>query len=414
MGWYLSEGYVSGSSDGIQRTHNNRYKVAICQTKQNNFAAIENVLNALQVHYSYGGREYRFHNKTIHGHLLPLGNSHTKRIPRYLLEHGSREDLLKLLDSLVAGDGRIDQNGNRLYWSVNKGLIDDISELCVKLGIPNSITFKPAATSQSLLMRGKPSDMWILRTRKNNTQELRRGNGTSVVTNEHYAGMVYCVTTHAGALVVRRNGKVAVSANCGDAFDYDQASRALCVVSEPHGLQQYFRTWLKCAKQDGTQGVQTTLKDIRKFTVKGWYFDFTGAAERYGWQRIPAWRGWSLSGSGYNKMEFWHYQNTEGLSFDEAMNFLYNDMAKVVKDSRKNDIDRILGLNDRGAAVRNLQEKLTKILDKSKNPYLPRNEVDGVFGKTTQTAVKRLQDDYGLDADGLVGPNTRELIERLT
>lgn len=200
---------------------------------------------------------------------------------------------------------------------------------------------------------------------------------------------------------------------CGDAFDYDQSSKALIVVSEPHGLQQFFRTWLYCIKQDGTQGLSVTLKDIRGYTVKGWYFDFTAAAERLGWQRIPAWKGWSIKGSGYNKMEFWHYQITEGLSFDEAMDYLYNPLSKVIVDSRKNPPERILGLNDRGSAVRNIQDKLNRILDKNKQPFLPRNEVDGVFGKITQTAVKRLQEAYGLDADGLVGPNTRALIESL-
>lgn len=200
---------------------------------------------------------------------------------------------------------------------------------------------------------------------------------------------------------------------CGDAFDFDQTNRALVVVSEPHGLQQFFRSWLRCTKQDGSQGVQTKLKDIRGSTVSGWFFDFTAAAERLGWQRIPAWKGWGLKGSAYNKMEFWHHQMPEGLSFDEAMNFLYNPLAKIVTDSRKPAPERILGLNDRGSAVKNLQEKLSKILDSAGKPYLPRDEVDGVFGKITQIAVKRLQEAYGLDADGLVGPQTRELIERL-
>jgi hypothetical protein len=201
---------------------------------------------------------------------------------------------------------------------------------------------------------------------------------------------------------------------CGDAFDYDQSNKALIIVSEPHGTQQYFRTWLRCAKQDGTLGINVTLKDIRGVSVKGWYFDFTSAAERLGWQRIPAWKSWSLRGSGYNLMEFWHYQMTEGLSFDEAMNFLYSPMSKIIPDSRKPAPERILGLNDRGSAVRNLQEKLSKILDAEGKSYLSREEVDGVFGKITQLAVKRLQQTYGLDADGLVGPNTRELIERLS
>lgn len=215
-----------------------------------------------------------------------------------------------------------------------------------------------------------------------------------------------------------KSGKIGVANRsrhkCGDAFDYDQSGNKFIIVSEPHGLQQLFRTWLRCEKQDGSQGVQVTLKDIRGMFVKGWYFDFTAAAERLGWQRIPAWKGWAIRGTSYNKMEFWHYQQTEGLSFDEAMNFLYSPLAKIVPDSRKPAPDRILGLNDRGSAIRNIQERLSRIKYKDGSPYLPRQEVDGVFGKVTQDAVRRLQQTYGLDADGLVGPDTRELIEKLS
>jgi hypothetical protein len=214
------------------------------------------------------------------------------------------------------------------------------------------------------------------------------------------------------------SGKIGVAYRsrhkCGDAFDVNQNTNKIVVVSEPHGTQQFFRLWLKCEKQDGSLGVKVPLKDIRGYRTNVYVLDFTSEAERLGWQRIPAWKGWSLKGSGYNKMEFWHYQNTEGLSWDEAMDFLYNDLSKILPDSRKPAPERIIGLNDRGSAVRNIQEKLSKIFDRDKQPYLPRHEIDGVFGKITQTAVKRLQEDYGLVDDGLVGPSTRELLERLT
>ncbi len=34
------------------------------------------------------------------------------------------------------------------------------------------------------------------------------------------------------------------------------------------------------------------------------------------------------------------------------------------------------------------------------------DEVDGVFGKQTLAAVKEFQENIGIEADGLVGPNT--------
>ncbi len=418
MGWYLSEGYAAGCSDGVPRTHSGRFNVGISQTKGQNLGWIKKTLTALKFNYWYADHEFIISNKQLWKAVFPCGNSYTKRMPRYLLEGGKKE-LEALWNSLTRGDGsEIEkQSGEiRRYYSVNKGLVDDVSELCVKLGISHSIAFKDGKIEHEI--QGQKcttkGGCWVLTTRLNDTHELRRGDNTPVINKTvSYKGKVYCVTTKAGAIIVRRNGKVVVAGNCGDAFDYDQASKSLVVVSEPHGLQQFFRTWLHCTKQDGSLGVNVTLKDIRGYTVKGWYFDFTAAAERLGWQRIPAWKGWTVKGVGYTKMEFWHYQCTEGLSFDEAMDFLYNDVSKVIVDSRKNPPERILGLNDRGSAVRNIQDKLSRILDKDKRPYLSRDEVDGVFGKVTQTAVKRLQEAYGLDSDGLVGSNTRALIERL-
>src|SRR5262245_19104226 len=41
---------------------------------------------------------------------------------------------------------------------------------------------------------------------------------------------------------------------CGDAFDYNQGQSGLKVIKEPRDAVMYFRTYLKCAKQDATQG----------------------------------------------------------------------------------------------------------------------------------------------------------------
>ncbi|MCC6452058.1 MAG: peptidoglycan-binding protein [Acidobacteria bacterium] len=62
---------------------------------------------------------------------------------------------------------------------------------------------------------------------------------------------------------------------------------------------------------------------------------------------------------------------------------------------------KVLGLSDRGEAVREIQAKLA-----SKN-LLPLNEADGVFGPITRRAVIKFQAANGLDPDGLVGPATR-------
>ncbi|MGI9036679.1 MAG: peptidoglycan-binding domain-containing protein [Pyrinomonadaceae bacterium] len=177
----------------------------------------------------------------------------------------------------------------------------------------------------------------------------------------------------------------------GRTFDYDQTSNSLVIVSEPAGGKQFFRTFLICAKQDGTLGEKKTLRDIRSYNKTAFVFDFTAAAERIGFHRIPAWSGWE---SHYNRREFWHYQFDEGLTWDAAMLQLQGKSRPAA--------EKVLGLNDRSDDVRAAQSKLADL------NLLPHNQVDGVFGAFTKAAVIAFQKSKGLAADGLVGPETKK------
>lgn len=176
----------------------------------------------------------------------------------------------------------------------------------------------------------------------------------------------------------------------GRAFDYDQESKNLLIVSEPRGGKQFFRTYLSCAKQDGTLGKKETLRDVRGFVRAAYFSDFTRMAESMLFQRIPAWNGWQ---SHYNRREFWHYQfNPAQLSWDEAMIQL--------KGKSRPAAERVFGLNDRSAEVTRLQQRLSEL------KFLPQTEVDGIYGAATRSAVERFQRQNGLQADGLAGPKT--------
>jgi len=179
----------------------------------------------------------------------------------------------------------------------------------------------------------------------------------------------------------------------GRAFDYDQTSSRLLLVSEPRGGGQYFRTYLLCADQTGRLGVKKTLRDVRGGSSSGYVFDFTNAAESVGFKRIPAWSGWQ---SHYNRREFWHYQLDEGLSWAAAM----AQLRAATKPAGET-----CGLNDRGPAVVRIQQRLSEL------GLLPSSEIDGIFGARTRTAVQSFQASKALPADGLVGPNTFKAFE---
>jgi hypothetical protein len=189
---------------------------------------------------------------------------------------------------------------------------------------------------------------------------------------------------------------------CGDAFDYNQADPRLVVTSDPRDGVTYFRTFLRCEKQDGTQGeLMSPNGGSPKF-----YCDFTSFAEAFGWHRIRAQQGWQNT---WKKREFWHYQMTEGYTFDEGMELLYGDAASV----NPAEVMPPVALNDRDAEtvfhnprhVRQVQAQLhvLKLLQ-------PVGEVDGAFGPKTQAAVSAFQEMNGLPVTGVADTVTRRAL----
>ena len=194
---------------------------------------------------------------------------------------------------------------------------------------------------------------------------------------------------------------------CGDAFDYNQGEARLSLVKDPRDGRMYWRTYLRCAKQDGSQGEALRIQNqqIVAGPANGFYYDFTSAAEALGWHRIPAHPGWQSS---WNKREFWHYQNVEGYSYDEVMQLLYGNAAAVPKRPRfptlspgSRDSVEVNTLKD----VRQLQAQLYLL-----KLIFPLKEVDGIYGGKTTDAVKAFQQKEGLTVTGIADEATRSLI----
>ena len=83
---------------------------------------------------------------------------------------------------------------------------------------------------------------------------------------------------------------------CGDAFDYNQGAKQLALVKEPRKDRMYWRTYLLCSKQDGSQGEPLKISKGRIVppapgSKSEFFYDFTSAAEALGWHRIRAQKG---------------------------------------------------------------------------------------------------------------------------
>ncbi len=111
------------------------------------------------------------------------------------------------------------------------------------------------------------------------------------------------------------------------------------VVPEIVGSETYWRIFIKTEAQDGSQGeplralswdFQARYGDEPRFYDEGgklkdaippgYYVDFTALAADYGWQRVPAGANWRAY---FPAINFWHFENRQGLTWEEAMLELY-------------------------------------------------------------------------------------------
>jgi hypothetical protein len=91
----------------------------------------------------------------------------------------------------------------------------------------------------------------------------------------------------------------------GEAFDYNQEDPRVLLVRE-YGLKGLkWRTYLLCERQDGSLCTKRKLDTDNAGFVSAYVFDFTAAAEQFGWERIHAQPGWTTEPT---KKEFWHYE----------------------------------------------------------------------------------------------------------
>jgi len=119
-----------------------------------------------------------------------------------------------------------------------------------------------------------------------------------------------------------------------DLIDENGENRLLR-VREDIGAQIYWRLFIKCAAQDGTQGEPMTVGEWRFWwnvdrslepeiyeqggepllPPEGYFVDLTAIAHKHGWERIAAYDeedySWKFDTLG---TEYWHYQRTDGLT----------------------------------------------------------------------------------------------------
>ena len=129
LGWYLSEGCLGEET---------RYMIYISQTKKEGKDEIRRVLQSFPYKFTENKRSFQLSGKALFNYLSQFGKCYQKVIPRDALD--LHPDLLvHLFNALMMGDGTKHKSGRFTFSSTSHRLIDDVSELAIKLGYTPSV-----------------------------------------------------------------------------------------------------------------------------------------------------------------------------------------------------------------------------------------------------------------------------------
>ena len=195
MGWYLSEGFCINQASG-------RYEVGITQDIKNDKKSKEifTVIKKLGFTPYRNSHHINFSSKELVLYLKQFGKCKDKFVPDWI-KSLSQEYLKIFVDAMVKGDGTFEKGRMRKFYSSSKRLIDDMQEIFLKLGY--STTF--SRYDGNGFAKGTIYHLNI-------GSETLLGSRPKEVS---YDGHVYCVTVPNHIILVRRNGKIVWSGNCG-------------------------------------------------------------------------------------------------------------------------------------------------------------------------------------------------------
>ena len=223
LGIYTAEGSARGTAQGIDLSPKSKdphyvqaiaaaadlemvptghgYGVRVTQTKGSQHREkIAKLMKRLPFGFEEEGEnDFGTNNKTLHSHLFPLGNSYTKRIPRWLKNLPS-EYLREFIKWACMGDGTVREDSGRQYYTVSKQLADDMQELFQRSGTSAAIRVVTQSGKGFAKASRQAPLYWV-------SERLREWSGLPDPVSVSYEGYVYCVAIKNQTVYVRRGGK---------------------------------------------------------------------------------------------------------------------------------------------------------------------------------------------------------------
>ncbi|MBS3158243.1 hypothetical protein J4206_03070 [Candidatus Woesearchaeota archaeon] len=180
------------------------YGVHVAQVNPRKKLLMEPVILKLPFKFKRTKDGWVCHDKQLWNYLRPIGNALTKYVPTEYKELCSRQ-LTILFDHMCYGDGNLQKNGFRIYYTSSKKLADDVQEILLKIervGIIKQRLRKNVGIGDRKFKTINPSYEVIERIKKTVAWIDKRDS--AIV---DYDGTVHCVTVPYHTLYVRRNGK---------------------------------------------------------------------------------------------------------------------------------------------------------------------------------------------------------------
>lgn len=202
LGRYISEGHCSENP-----------KTGVCSVNLTTYYHTDEamaVMRAVGLSPVKDKHHVKATSRQFYEYLKSSGKSRDKYIPLEI-KGLSRQKLLILLESLLAGDGTNHCKHGWKYTTVSRQLADDVQEIAIKCGMAASVTQDRegfyrvyiSTTRTALCNLDKDRSRWI-----------------------DYTGMVYCVEVPNSTIMVRQNGHALFCGNskgAGDQYARDYA-----------------------------------------------------------------------------------------------------------------------------------------------------------------------------------------------
>ena len=208
MGYYLSEG------------HRTKYRVEMSQNKDSPiYEKMKACVNSMpyrsaETPIGTNASEFNIHSKEFATNFDDTGwLANTKRVPRWMLK--LQPDKLQILfDAMMAGDGTIQKNGWKRYYTASYGLAQDVQEIANKMGY--TAVIKDGETSEMKSKKyGKPASFYptTYYVGISKHKKLMHRIKQNQITRVPYKGKVYCYEVPNHLFITQRNGKSIISHN---------------------------------------------------------------------------------------------------------------------------------------------------------------------------------------------------------